>query len=324
MKRYGWAQRAVTAVLAGALAACSGGQSAITPPDNATQATHGRSWMSPSARKQDLLYVSDDGNYKVYVYTYPGAQLVGTLDTAYGSPGGMCVDKAGDVFVAEFNYNEILEYAHGGQTPIAVLSDPGQPSGCSIDRRTGNLAVTNQYGPSGGYGNIEIYTNAQGTPQTYYTDPYQMSGISYGAYDDKGNLYIDGTTRYNQFALAEFVKRTKKFRYLTLSQHVNTPGGIEWDGQYIALGDEAANPAVIYQLSFTGTTASVVNTTTLQGTSRVRTFLVPLLGSNKIQGTTVIAPSIFGTVGFYNYPAGGEANQTFSQNQPFAAVVSKK
>jgi sugar lactone lactonase YvrE len=64
--------------------------------------------MSPQAKKQDLLYVSDDGNYRVYVYTYPGAKLVGTLDTAYGSPAGMCVDGAGHIFVAEYNYNEIL------------------------------------------------------------------------------------------------------------------------------------------------------------------------------------------------------------------------
>jgi DNA-binding beta-propeller fold protein YncE len=85
------------------------------------------------------------------------------------NPFGECVDKTGDVFVAEFGGNAgtaaILEYAHGGTSPIATLSDPGyHPESCSIDPTTGNLAVTNDDGPLG------IYTGAKGDP-AYYADP---------------------------------------------------------------------------------------------------------------------------------------------------------
>lgn len=325
MKISPWAQGVVIAGSAAALVSCSGTPSASTlPTGHVTQAALAKSWMSPRAKRQDLLYVSDDGNYHVYVYTYPGAQLVGMLDTAYGSPAGMCVDKVGHIFVAEYNYNEILEYAHGGTNPINTLYDSGQPLGCSIDRRTGNLAVSNAYGPSGGYGNVAVYAKAKGTPQIYYTDPSVMSGIDLCTYDNKGNLFVDGTTRYNQFAMAELPKKKKAFTYISLNQSINTPGGIAWDGKYIALGDENSNPAVIYQLSISGSTATVIGTTTLDNISRVRTFSIPLLASKKARGGVVIAPSIFGTVGFYNYPAGGAATTSFSQNQPFAAVVSKK
>jgi len=309
------------------LAACGGGSSpplaATGPISQASHSWHARPWISPAAKKSDLLYISDDGNYKVYIYSYPKANLLGTLDSAYGSPGGMCVDKSGNIFIAEFNGYDVLEYAHGGTTPIAVLTDPGQPVGCSLDPTSGNLAVSNEYGPSGGYGDIEIYTGAQGSPQTYYTDPNIMSGIHFCAYDNQGNLFVDGTTRYNQFALAELPKGSSAFTYIALSQTINTPGGIQWDGKYVALGDEGANPSVIYQLAITGSSATVVGTTTLSSTSRVRTFWIPDVGSSKKQGRRVIAPSIYGTVGYYSYPGGGSPTKTFSQNQPFAPVVSK-
>lgn len=303
------------------LVSCDGTQTSTIPASGRAPARNAGSWMSPQAKKQDLLYVSDDGNYRVYVYTYPGAKLVGTLDTAYGSPAGMCVDGAGHIFVAEYNYNEVLEYAHGGQVPINTLTDSGQPLGCSIDRKTGNLAVSNAFGPSGGYGNVAIYEKAKGTPQIYYTDPSVMSGIAFCTFDDKGNLFVDGTTRYNQFAMAELPKKSKTFLYIAVNQSINTPGGIMWDGQYVALGDEAANPAMVYQLSISGSAATVAGTSTLDDTSRVRTFWIS--GSKK-SGKTLIAPSIFGAVNFYDYPAGGSPTKTFSQNQPFAAVVSKK
>lgn len=306
-----------------ALAGCSGSPSSALTPAAPAGAHSRKPWMSPQARNKDLLYVSDDGNYRVYVYTYPAGELVGTLQSAYGSPGGMCVDTKGNIFVTEFNANAVLEYAHGGSSPIASLYDPGQPVACSFDRRTGNLAVTNEYGPSGGYGNIEVYASAQGSPQTYYTDPYIMPAIQYCAYDDHGNLFISGATNYRQFMLAEMPRNKTAFKYLTLNQYINTGGGLEWDGRYLALGDEASNPSVIYQLSISRKVATVVSTTTLDGTSRVRTFLIPELGSDGVQGTQVIAPSIFGPIGFYNYPGGGSPTMTISQNQPYAAVVSK-
>src|SRR5580692_2579193 len=54
---------------------------------------HGKSWMSPSAKKSALLYVSDAGSGDVYVYSYPKGKLTGTL-TGFNFPEGECADKA--------------------------------------------------------------------------------------------------------------------------------------------------------------------------------------------------------------------------------------
>jgi hypothetical protein len=57
-----------------------------------------------------------------------------------GEVGGDCSNRTGDVFVP--NNTEVFEYAHGGTSPIATLSLPGNSgAACSIDPSTGNLAV---------------------------------------------------------------------------------------------------------------------------------------------------------------------------------------
>lgn len=55
----------------------------------------------PDAKGRDLLYVSNGNSAyigKVFVYTYPKARKIGTLPIV-DSARGLCLDKAGDVFV---------------------------------------------------------------------------------------------------------------------------------------------------------------------------------------------------------------------------------
>src|SRR5271168_2628847 len=49
-------------------------------PFQSTGANAARSWMSPDAKKsKSLLYVADQGNNDVEVYSYPDGKLKGTL-----------------------------------------------------------------------------------------------------------------------------------------------------------------------------------------------------------------------------------------------------
>ncbi|MFY9663932.1 MAG: hypothetical protein WAK19_05715, partial [Candidatus Cybelea sp.] len=124
------------------LPSCTGSQMQIDPsstrqsvapqPNGAMRAhpDHNRSWMAPDAKKQALLYISDLNTYDVYAYTYPKGKLKGRL-TGFSGPEGECVDKKGHVFIANFAASNVLEYAHGGTSPVATLSDPGYyPVGC--------------------------------------------------------------------------------------------------------------------------------------------------------------------------------------------------
>ena len=90
-----------------------------------------------------MLYASDSSADLVKVFSYPRGKLVGTL-TGFQTPQGMCVDKAGNVFITNSGAAQILKYAHGGTTPIATIADPGEhPIGCAISPVNGDLAATN-------------------------------------------------------------------------------------------------------------------------------------------------------------------------------------
>ena len=72
--------------------------------------------MNPEAKRNNLLYVSDQGKRRIDVFSYPGGKLVGTLYGFVG-PAGECTDGAGDVFIVDGGNYDIVEYADAGKTP---------------------------------------------------------------------------------------------------------------------------------------------------------------------------------------------------------------
>ncbi len=131
----------------------------------------------------------------------------------------MCTDDHGDVFMTEIvdSTGRIVEYAHGGTHPIATLTDPGYPMGCSVDPTTGDLAVAN-FATSSQSGGLAIYKSATGNP-TSFTDP-SFHTYSFCGYDDQGNLFVDGIgpEPSNSFKLAELAKRSSSLTTVTLLQ----------------------------------------------------------------------------------------------------------
>ena len=85
------------------------------------------------ARRQskDLLYVSNSTT--VTVYSYPQGKLEGRIRFGY-LPGGECADQKGDVFITNLVTGQVLEYAHGGTKPIAILAEPERRSLRLLDR----------------------------------------------------------------------------------------------------------------------------------------------------------------------------------------------
>ncbi len=275
--------------------------------------------MAPGLAKRDLLYLTDDGNGNVYVYSFPGAKLQGTL-TGLSVPTGECVDRAGDVWIVDEGTNDIVEYAHGGTVPIATLTDPGNaPEGCSVDPATGNLAVANAQTLSAGAGSVGIYANARGTP-TLYTES-QMKFVLFVTYDDRGNLYADGVDSSLGYRLAELRKNAGALVPIAFNQSIAQPTNIQWDGKYLAVGDGGGivgtgTPA-IYHVKITHSAGKVVGVTPITGTTGVFQFF--------IQGNTFIGPNLGNEdVMFWKYPAGGAPTKAIGGfNDPFGSAVSK-
>jgi hypothetical protein len=277
----------------------------------AVRPDRGRSWMAPDAKKDNLVYVSDLGTDDVYVYSYPGGDLEGTL-TGFNRPWGLCVDKAGNVFVTDDTAFRILEYAHGGTKPLAALKDPGEdPGGCSVDPTTGDLAVANISTPATDPGDVAIYKKARGTLRAY-KDP-KFGFYEYCGYDNQGNLYVDGM-KDGAFAFAELPKGKHSFVNIGLNENIRYAGGVQWDGKYVAIRDYEAN--VIYQFSISGSGGTETGSTPLNGSNFAVQFWI--LGSN------VVAPNAdSANVMFWNYPAGGSPTKTIKGlTQPWGVTIS--
>jgi hypothetical protein len=258
--------------------------------------------MLPEAKSKDLLYLSD-GRTDVYVYSLPDLKLVGTL-TGFVGAYGECVDNRGDVFVASADQDSIVEYAHGGSSPITTLRDPYVPFSCAIDPTTGNLAV---FGND--YGTVAIYLGAQGTPTYYVT----ATSSGYCGYDNKGNLFVDGYTEGGA-VFGEIPNGSGSFERLTLSRgSLTSAGAIRWAGSYLALGIGGSHRATIYHVSVSGSTATVIGSTSLRGPGS--NFNIVDGTEYWIQGSMVIAAfnrhrEGDSGLGFWRYPGGGNVVRT--------------
>ncbi len=161
------------------VAGCSGTQTVPTNPAT----------FSSVAKTGDLLYLSNLATNDVDVFSYPHLRLVGKL-TGFGAPRAECVDRRGDVWIADVQGFDVIEYPHGATKPIAALSTPGAPRGCSVDPRYGDLAVT------GGLRGIVLAVYPRGAHGRWlnpkeYTDS-SIRKVAFCGYDAQGNLFIDG------------------------------------------------------------------------------------------------------------------------------------
>jgi hypothetical protein len=289
------------------------------------RALPGQSWMDSGSSGDDLVYISNaDG--EVTVYDYQTQDLVGVL-ADFESPTGECVDKSGNVYIADTTKKVIYEYAHGGTKAIKALDDsPYVPNGCSVDPTTGNLAVANSEGSSS-EGNVAVYAHASGKP-TLYTDK-SISNFPACAYDDDGNLLVTGTEGSTyESTFAWLPKRIGKL------VNIEVPGpnpswtwryvsGIQWDGKFFALDEY-----YVYQIALMNGQAYYVGETELDA-DYVGNGQYGIYDPNpKRQGTQLLAgynDESYGSGAYYfPYPAGGQPDASFSHgvDKPHAVTVS--
>lgn len=264
-------------------------------------------------RSADLLYLSDLKTNDVYVFSYPRLKLVGTL-SAFGAPRGECADRNGNVWIADAQGYDVVEYAHGGTKAVAALSTPWAPRGCSVDPHSDTLAVT---GGNGGSVLAIFHRSAHDVwrDARQYTDT-SIKAAYFCGYDGHGNLFVDGLSKAKggTFRLVELQRRAKSLTDVTFNQTIVTPGQVQWDGEHLAIGDAAASPAVVYQFSVSGSVATRVGSTVLDGTKSVRQFW--------IDGNRVVGPDYDSSAGLWKYPAGGSPTNQVTTVHGYGAAVS--
>lgn len=299
----------VTCALVAFLAGCGGAQTTTVPTASSAQAHQwSRSWMLPEVKGEDLLYVTAEYG-PTSVLSYPRGTMIGQLATYGGGEAvGECVDRAQDVWIVNEAPNAVVEYAHGGTTPLATLIVPDSFAyGCSVDPTTGNLAVTNSDGA------VVVYQGAQGSPTIYYVGGATL----YPAYDASGNLFVS----FGTYALGELPKGSSTFQNITVAGSVT--GGLtslQWVGHdLIASAEDDRKPTQqIYRLSVSGTTATIVKTINLGGLSPQQYVQF------WVQNKTIIGPAdkLHNYLEFWPYPKGGKPKKVFKHLHIWGEAVS--
>jgi hypothetical protein len=275
--------------------------------------------MRPHVESKQLLYISDPGNNDVEVYSYPpkgSSPLVGTL-TGLSEPQGECVDATGSVWIANTNASTIVEFAHGGTSPIATLSDPGEsPASCDISKVTGDLAVVNLKTASSN-GSVSIYKGARGNPTNY--SPSEIVSPLFIAYAGHNELFVDGFISDGTPRVA--IKRPKVNHFLDfgLTTTIGLIGGLQWDGTYLAVGDRSEGKNAVYRFGVGTRRLNLKGTVYLKKACEVMQFF--------ISGDAIVAPdSLCPSANTYKYPAGGlsERGKRITQGlvAPFGSVIS--
>ncbi len=243
--------------------------------------------MLSEAKNEDLVYAVG-GCGGTCVLSYPKGKLVGELTGVDGLAD--CSDSKGNVFISE--QTTVVEFAHGGKTPIATYNVAySPPSGCSVDPESGSLAVVNQ-------GAVAVFPAGSTTPTSYNT----LLNAQYCGYDNAGNLFVNGFDG-EAFGLSELPRGASSFEKLTLDQSVGQPGQVQWDGQYLSYETQQKGQPMISQLTVSGSSVSVVGRTQL---GKVRDGLTL---SWIYQGSIVAPYSVRGShstnIGTWQYPKGG-------------------
>jgi hypothetical protein len=309
--------RALVASLFFVLSACA---SARTPLPGTLQEP---SRLFPESTSGDLIYASGTDGKHIYIFSYPQGQLARAFRPPAGTIAlqGLCSDTKGNVFVTNVSkapkngvmQGHVYEYAHGGTKILKTFTfENARPFGCSVDPRSGTLAVATAGVASRGGA---LTTFSSGSHSESYGS-YNIRDYYYCAYDGKGNLFVNGRGNGTQMYLDELQKGENGLTELSLSKYVSVSGmgQLQWDGSHLTLEDLTVG--AIYRLSVSGLQARIVGKSSLVGWS----------GSalSTIENTTVLVPTAASEtkIGFWKYPAGKAVKFVSTPGGLFGLAIS--
>lgn len=254
--------------------------------------------------------------------SWPGLTQVASVTIPSGTAGYLCSDTHGNVFALPAGYSggTVYEYAHGGTTPVAELSDAppygGTARGCSVDSTSENLAVTN-IGTSGS--DIAIYAGASGSPAIYQAGA-KLSNIGGCGYDADGNLYIVGQSSKKTFALAKLPNGSSSLVFFKGPQ-LSDFGHVQWVRGQMYVESPGKYPT-IYHIKVKGSNFTIAGTTTFQGPNK---FGQAWIYKNKIVAPFYEHRGHIDDLGLWKFPAGGESitmNETLGYLQGVTISVA--
>ncbi len=200
----------------------------------------------------------------VYAFDYVTGAFLGQVAAppeGFLEVQGACSDNNGNVYFANTDSSTIDEYTHSGAF-VTALSDPGEfPVGCSYDRSSGVLAVSNIIDTSGGPGSISIFSG--GMLQGTFSPPNMSRVYSIGFQGKTSVLWVSGDDSSGIFQY-DSCNNGKCVAVGIHGVDIGFPGAVQWSAQTktMVVGDQDTFSApAFYWVNDSG---NVVGQTVLQ------------------------------------------------------------
>ena len=307
------------AMLAGALlaavAGCAGSSGQIAGSSALPRALpasrgHSQSYMLPQARNAKyLLYVSSFYYGIVHVFDFRTRAVVGEIN-GFNEPTGQCVDAKGDIWIAEADGHQVVEYPRASLKQIRAVQTYARPFGCSV-APNGDLAVAD-FDEGSAPGDVEVFKNGSGKPVVYKCNGFGYYPNSPG-YDDKGNLFVEGlvSLQQDQIGLCVLPAGGSSLNPVDAGIAFHEGGGAMWDGKYMTLADvfhdqNFRDSTAIYRVSTTASGGITwVGTTVLRDTRIPQPFILGTKNTpvNLQQGFVLVGPDNY-HITRWKYPSG--------------------
>jgi hypothetical protein len=227
---------ATAASFAVGLAACSGANTPAGAADPSTRAPqpfaspsfrthHGtkeRGWISPSVRFRRTVYVADGTEILIFPQGPRNPAPIGEITDGVESAYGLCIDRYGNLYVANQYSNTVTVYPLGSTEPSQTYSqDLERPLYPEVDSNQ-NLWVTNADNGTV----VEYKHGSTRVKQVLQTPGSEADGLGF---DVQGNLYVAYRSSYSSYgsgtgSIEEFNLHTGKGTVLGMS--LDQPQGV--------------------------------------------------------------------------------------------------
>lgn len=265
-------------------------------------------FADPDAAVKAAIIISDGGANDVDIFSTKG-KLVAQIT---GVSGGLATTKAGSLYVANTDYNDILLYKNDYKTLLATLSDPNEyPVDESYDETSGTVAVTNIISTSDGPGTVSFYAKGATKPCKTVGNP-AWGRVYFDAFDSKGDLFVDGDDTSGNVVVGEITGGCKATTITTLKvgNTLSFPGGVQvTTNDDVAVQDQESVAIYTYKPPVKGSLGVPIATTTFRGAGDPVGFAFTSNGKDVWTADAVLVAA-----DEYAYPAGGSPVFSISGN----------
>ena len=257
----------------------------VTPPSSIAVKLNATAERPTASRTYQWV----DFGMGAHQYDYPKSTAPTRKRVDLYDSGGECSSGTGTFWTVNIEGEAAEEYSYNGKyiRDLIPMGSAEYFNRCAVSVSSGDIAFTASH-------QIVIFKGGSQSKLTAY--PVSQTP-AFAGYDPSNNLYVDASGTNKAYALLELAVGGTSFQNVSLPNELRSSGSVQWDGNYVAVTDNAAGK--IFRYSIAGYAA------TLEGT-------VVLKGRYPCEASWIAAPYVFCTGSgkkaafVYKYPAGGK------------------